>query len=251
MKTLIIEDERRAANRLLKMIHDYDSSIQVIGRIDSVKNAVTWFNSNTLPDLVFMDVQLADGLCFDIFEETSVMVPVIFTTAFDEFAIKAFKVNSIDYLLKPIFYKDFRASMDKFRLLQNNPEVVKNNIEKAKQSLSRPHKSRFVVRIGEQLHTIRVEDISCFVSKEKMTYLFKKDNKKFIIDYTLEQLEQLLSPETYFRINRKCLVNMDSIKDIRVYLNNRLKISIDHFNDSEEMVVSREKVQDFKNWLDR
>jgi DNA-binding LytR/AlgR family response regulator len=249
MKVLIIDDERRSASRLTKMVGMYDPSIEVTGRIDSVKNAVLWFESNNHPALIFMDIQLADGQCFDIFEETEIKTPVIFTTAYDKYAIRAFKVNTIDYLLKPFGFKDVKGAMDKFSLLKDtfNSEIDAD----LKNGLSKSYKTRFLVKTGMHIHSIRVEDIKCILSNEKITYLWTVDNKKFIIDYSLEQLEHLISPQLFFRISRRYLININYILDILIYNNSRLKVLLDNYEDADEIIVSREKVQDFKNWLDR
>lgn len=251
MKVLIIEDERRSANRLAKLIETYDPSIEIIGRIDSIKNAIAWFESNPHPDLVFMDIQLADGICFDIFEETELTTPVIFTTAFDEYAIKAFKVNSIDYLLKPFGYKDLKGAMDKFFLVKNTFSLNKEQLEDTKTVFTKSFKSRFLLKTGIHIHSVPVEVISCVLSNEKTTYLYTGEGKRYVVDYSLDQIESLLSPEIFFRVSRKFLINMNFIEDILIYPNSRLKILLKNFEENEELVVSREKVNDFKNWLDK
>jgi DNA-binding LytR/AlgR family response regulator len=249
MKVLIIEDERRAANRLSKMIHTYDSSIEIIDRLESVTMALKWFSENALPDLVFMDIQLGDGLCFDIFEEMQISVPVIFTTAFDQFAIKAFKFYSIDYLLKPINYPALKAALDKFHFLKHS--IMDGKLYKSTAELIKnPIKDRLVIKMGESLNAIKTVDVALVASKDKHTYLHKCDQKKFIIDYTLEQLEILLDPSLFFRISRSFIVNKESICDIKNHINSRLILQLNMPVEYPEIIVSREKVSDFKKWLE-
>jgi DNA-binding LytR/AlgR family response regulator len=249
MKVLIIEDERRAANRLSKMIHTYDPSIEIVDRLESVTMALKWFSEHTLPDLVFMDIQLGDGLCFDIFEETQISVPVIFTTAFDQFAIKAFKFYSIDYLLKPINYSAMKAALDKFHFLKHS--IMDGKLYKSTAELIKnPIKDRLVIKMGESLNTIKAVDIALIASKDKHTYLHKCDQKKFIIDYTLEQLEILLDPALFFRISRSFIVNKEFIYDIKNHINSRLILQLNMPVEYSEIIVSREKVSDFKKWLE-
>jgi DNA-binding LytR/AlgR family response regulator len=252
MEVLIIEDEKLAADRLSNLLSEYDKTIQVINRIDSIKAAVHWFKNNKSPDLVFMDIQLADGLSFEIFESINISTPVIFTTAFSDYAIKAFKVNSIDYLLKPIEPRSLKTALDKLSTLTKQFTPVTSNSLKAVQNaiLGEDYKKRYVVKVGIHLHSLSVNDISCFFSKEKGTFIQTKDNKKYTIDYSLEQIESDTDPTLFFRVNRKYIININYLEDIIHYSNSRLKILVKNLND-EEIIVSREKVQDFKIWLDK
>lgn len=252
MKVLIVEDEKMAANRLTKLLAELAPEAQVAGQLDSVKRAADWLSSNTA-DLLFFDIQLADGLSFEILEKVKVEAPIIFTTAFDEYAIKAFKVNSVDYLLKPIDPKELEAAIGKFKSQfqsSSQPMLDLSAIEQAMKQMTRKFKERFVVKIGEHIRTLEVADTAFFFSQEKATYLQNSDQKRFIIDYTLEQVQELIDPEEFFRINRKYLISMRAINDIVSYSNSRLRIIL---NGSDEMdaIVSRDKVQDFKRWLDR
>jgi DNA-binding LytR/AlgR family response regulator len=254
MNILIIEDEKLAANRLSALIKTMDEAVKIVGILDSIKASVTWFSSNPQPDLAFMDIQLADGLSFEIFDQVSVNCPVIFTTAFDEYALRAFKVNSIDYLLKPIDTDELNRAMEKFRNLHHDssiPESVAAPVmDRVLQMLTKSFKSRFLVRAGEHIKTIPAEQVTFFYSMEKATFLNTNENKEYDIDYTLEELEGLLNPELFFRINRKYIVSMGAIRDIINYTNSRLKLKLVNSTDNE-IIVSREKVTEFKNWLDR
>ncbi|MDQ3292536.1 MAG: LytTR family DNA-binding domain-containing protein [Bacteroidota bacterium] len=258
MRALIIEDEKLAADRLANLLQQIDPEIKIIGKIESVRKAVQQFEAGLHPDLAFFDIQLADGLSFEIFDQTTVPCPVIFTTAYDEYAIKAFKVNSVDYLLKPIDADELTASLRKFQKLNvpvaSAPTPATPNLEllqKAMQMLGHPsYKNRFVVKVGEHLKSIPVEHIDFFFSMEKATFLQTKENKRFVVDFSLEQLESLLDPQQFFRINRSYLIGLDAIQDIISYSNSRLKTFLRNSTDTD-VVVSREKVNAFKEWLDR
>ena len=253
MKVLIVEDEKMAANRLEKLLLELDETIEILDKLDSVKRTIKWLEENEA-DLLFFDIQLADGLSFEILEQVEVKTPIIFTTAFDEYAIKAFKVNSIDYLLKPIDPKDLKNALDKyherFSVNKQTNGIDMQALAIAMNQLTKRYKERFVVKIGEHIKTVEVKDIRYLYSQEKMTFVNDIHNKKYIIDYTLEQVGDLIDPEEFYRINRKYLISMKAIKDIVAYSNSRLRIVL---KDSDEMdaIVSREKVQDFKRWLDR
>ncbi len=253
MQILVIEDEKLAAERLVSLITDIEPTAQVLKSIESIKAAVKWFNANPHPDLIFMDVQLADGLSFEIFEKVNVDVPVIFTTAYNEYALRAFKVNSIDYLLKPIDKEELRSSINKYLKLNRNvsqnvalqPQLLKQVME----IIRNPHKSRFVVRIGEHIKTIAIEDVAFFYSSEKSSFIRSISGRDYAIDYSLEQLEAELDPRKFFRVSRQFIVAMATIKDIIAYSGNRLQLNV-MGGDQEEILVSREKVTDFKKWLD-
>lgn len=253
MKVLIIEDEPQAASRLKKVVQQADSTIEVMAVIDSVKNATAWFKTHPHPDLVFMDIQLGDGLSFSIFDQVSISCPVVFTTAYDEYALQAFKVNSIDYILKPIDPVDIQLMLEKFKRLgfsnAGSSEIL-GNIQKAIQSLTKKTKSRFVVKIGEHLKTIAIEDILYFFSQEKATFCYTREGRNVILDFTLEQIQEMVDADRFFRINRKYLICEEAFTDIVTYLNSRLKLTLKG-SDDKDIVVSRERVQDFKMWLDR
>lgn len=253
MRVLIIEDEVMAAERMQEMIRDVIPDVELLGILDSISSAARWFEENEAPDLAFFDIQLADGLSFEIFEQAEVSCPVIFTTAFDEYALKAFKVNSIDYLLKPIDEDELKSAVDKYRNIHKTPRPGlpdPQNIDHIFKFLTRKYKSRFVIRVGEHIRTIPVEEILCFYSMAKASYIQTSDDRHFVLDQALEHIELLIDPEQFFRVNRKFIIALDAIKDIISYSNSRLKLRL-KLPTEEEIIVSREKVKDFKKWLDR
>ncbi|HLF33286.1 MAG TPA: LytTR family DNA-binding domain-containing protein [Cyclobacteriaceae bacterium] len=253
MKVLIIEDEHLAAARLREMLLKYDSNIGIEGVVESVKSAILWFEQHDNPDLVFMDIQLADGLSFDIFEKAKIVCPVIFTTAYEEYAIKAFKVNSIDYLLKPIDQEELKASMTKFlnlSLSETVPRAIDPKIlDTVRDLITHRYKSRFSIKLGEHIKTVTVESILFFFSFEKGTFIQADDNKRYLINDTLDQVMEAVDPHKFFRLNRKYLVSFRSISDIITYSNSRLKISLKNSDDTQ-ILVSRERVAEFRAWLD-
>ncbi len=252
MKVLIIEDEKPAAEHIQNLIRRVDPAISIEGPLDSVKKSVAWFDSHPHPDLAMMDIQLADGLSFEIFEKTRVDCPVIFTTAFNEYAIRAFKVNSVDYLLKPIDFENLKSAMEKFRknFLHRDMGKFALMMDQIMDNLGREHKQRFVIKVGEHLKSIPVENIHYFYSMEKATFIHTQDQHNYVIDYSLDQVEDLVDPQRFFRINRKYLISYQSIDDIITYSNSRLKIELHHSKD-HDAIVAREKVSLFKKWLDR
>lgn len=254
MKVLIVEDEAPAAEKLERYLRKFDSSIEIAARLDSVAAAVKWIDANHDDiDLIFMDVQLLDGLSFQIFSETDVRKPVIFTTAFNEFALDAFKANGIDYLLKPITFTDLATSLKKLENLKQQFGSSATQREKIERVLStaaaREYKTRFMVKLGEHIRSITADNISLFYADGRDVYLVTAQNRKFIIDYTLEGLESILDPSIFFRLNRTFILNINAIKDVVVYSNSRLKIMLNQEFD-KEMIVSREKVSEFKDWFD-
>ncbi len=254
MKILIVEDEPHAAQRLQTLVSGLIPDADIVGKIDTVKKSVQWLKDNPNPDLIFMDIQLADGLSFQIFEQHAISSPVIFTTAYDEYALKAFKVNSIDYILKPVDRTELEAALNKLKTLSGNGSPshkdVLHNIGQAVEMLLKKYKTRFVVKVGEHLRTIEVNSIRYFFSQEKATFCVTDDNRNHILDYTLEQLEEMLDPSEFYRINRKYLVRSNAIQDIINYTNSRLKLVLKGSHDND-IIVARERVQDFKIWLDR
>ena len=248
MKVIIIEDEIPAAQKLSKYIGQYNKDIRIAGIAQSIESAVLLLQEN-LPqiDLIFMDIQLTDGLSFEIFEHIDIKKPVIFTTAFDEYAIDAFRVNSVDYLLKPISFTALSQALKKYENL-HNPQS--DNIHKALQTITqKSFKDRFLVKLGNRIHTIPTNEIRYFFAEGRTVYLITKDHKKYIIDFTLEQLADLINPKQFYRINRSFILSMKSIQEILIYSNSRLKVSTLPPCD-RELIVSREKVQEFKVWLE-
>lgn len=253
MNVLIIEDEIQAARRLENLINELLPQAIISGRTDSVKSAVKWFNNNPHPDLIFMDIQLGDGLSFEIFEMTTISAPVIFTTAYDEYALKAFKVNSIDYILKPVDKDELRGALEKFNTLKltNVGKVdFSNSITQVMELLTKKYKERFVIKVGEHLRTIEVKDIFFFFSSDKATFCATREGRSHILDFTLDQLELMVNPGEFFRVNRKYLVGTAAIQDIISHTNSRLKLILKGCPD-QDIIVSRERVQEFKQWLDR
>ena len=250
MTTIIIEDEKPAARLLQRKLEKLGIETGVM--LHSVEEAINWFSSNAHPDLIFLDIQLSDGLSFEIFEAVEVKSAIIFTTAYDEYALKAFKLNSIDYLLKPIDEDELEIAISKFRTRQPKHESMQLDFEQIKKMFSNPderqYKKRFTVKIGQQLKVIPIEDIECFFSENKGTYIHTFDNRNYLLESILEVLENELDPAAFYRISRKFIVPLKAIKEISVYSNSRLKVILPSYKD-EDVIVSREKVNDFKTWI--
>ena len=250
MKVIIIEDEKPAARRLSRMLLELNIAVQTM--LHSVEEAVGYFNQNEHPDLILLDIQLSDGLSFEIFEQVSVNSAIIFTTAYDEYALKAFKLNSIDYLLKPIDEDELKIAIDKFERNQPTSQNLKVNIEQIRKLLVNPldkdYKKRFTVKVGQHLKMIPVDDIECFYSENKGTYIYTSLKRSYLLDGSLEQLDTLIDPSLFFRVNRSYFVNINMIKDIVSYTNSRLKVILNTYSD-QEIIVSREKVKEFKHWI--
>jgi DNA-binding LytR/AlgR family response regulator len=251
MNILIIEDEPHAATRIEKLITEIIPDVKIAGKIDTVKQAVRWFTEHAQPDLILLDVQLADGLSFEIFQQCDIKSPVIFTTAYDQYAMKAFKVNSVDYILKPVDKEELALAVKKLKATSgvNNNELM-HNINNAVQMLMKKYKTRFVIKVGEHLKTIEVQDIRYFFTQDKTSFCATAENRNFILDYSIEQLESLLDPQQFFRINRKYIVRSNAIQDIISYTNSRLRLVLKGSEDNN-IIVARERVQEFKEWLDQ
>ncbi|MDR5589997.1 LytTR family DNA-binding domain-containing protein [Christiangramia sp. SM2212] len=249
MKVLIIEDEKPAARRLQRMLSKI--GIEVDTMLHSVIESIEWFKNNKHPDLIFLDIQLSDGLSFEIFDHIKTDSAIIFTTAYDEYALKAFKLNSIDYLLKPIDEEELEAAIKKFRNTQQSSESI--NVTELRSLLNLPSiqktfKSRFTAQVGQHLKLVNISDIACFYSENKATYIHCFSGRNYPVEIPLEQLEDELDPEKFYRINRKCILNIKAIKDIVSYTNSRLEIKLENFQEFQ-LIVSRERVKDFKTWL--
>lgn len=251
MKVLIIEDENRSANRLVKMLLEIDPNIEIIEKIESVRNALSFFKKEPEIDLVFSDIQLSDGLSFEIFEQVKINIPIVFTTAYDEYAIRAFKVNGIDYLLKPIDPKELEQSIIKFKSFKKNNEPTDLSklvdLIKVKET---SYKTRFLIKIGDRIKTVYVSEISAILSEDKGTYIVDKKGTRHLIDHSLDKTYTMIDPHLFFRINRKYIIAIDAIKEIYNWKNSRLKILIINHDDND-VIVAREKVAEFKEWLDR
>ena len=255
MTTIIIEDEKPAARLLQRKLEKINIQVEVM--LHSVEEALNWFSENRHPDLIFLDIQLSDGLSFEIFEKMEIKSAVIFTTAYDEYALRAFKLNSIDYLLKPIDEDDLEVAVlkfkDRFQLSKTNGnESIQMDFEQIRKMLSNPFektfKKRFTVKIGQHLKVISTDEVECFFSENKGTYIHTFDNRNYLMDCTLEVLEQELDTSDFYRISRKFIIPLKAIKEIVVYSNSRLKIILPTYRE-DEVIVSREKVSDFKNWI--
>jgi two-component system LytT family response regulator len=254
MKALIIEDEHLTAERIRTLLLQIDPAITVLEIIDSVKTAVQWFKKNEKPDLVFMDIQLADGLSFDIFEQIPIEYPIIFITAYQEYAIKAFKVNSVDYLLKPISETDLRSAINKYQRHFNNeiilPHIGNELLSGIKQMIHKTYKTRFMIRIGDRVKSVEVNDILYFFSLDKGSYLHTSDNRNYVIDFTLDSLVELLDPVKFHRINRRYIISPGAIADMINLSGSKLKVLLTQSDDSD-IYISRDRLSAFKEWLDR
>ena len=250
MKILIIEDEKPAARRLNRLLEK--QNIKVSTMLHSVVEAKQWFIANEHPDLIFLDIQLSDGLSFEIFEEIEIKSAIIFTTAYDEYALDAFKLNSIDYLLKPIDEDDLCTAIEKFNTFKPQQKTSVISFDDVKRLLlnenEKTYKSRFTIKLGQHLKIIELRDIECFYSKDKATYIHTNSGRGYLLENSLEQLEEQLDPKQFFRISRKFFIHINAIQDIISYSNSRLKILLHKFNE-EELIVSRERVKEFKKWL--
>jgi DNA-binding LytR/AlgR family response regulator len=255
MKVLIIEDEPFAQDELKRLLALCDKNITVWECIDSVEDSIIWLEEPNEPDLIFMDIQLSDGLSFDIFKHTEVKAPVIFTTAYDEYAIQAFKVNSIDYLLKPVEEEALKLALKKYSSLRQKfaaPAQTFFSTDQLEQLIKlnkKEYKSRFVTQIGDRIKHIEVEQVAYFYADDDTVYLVTNDKKKYIINYTLDQLERLLDPKYFFRINRKYIARITAIGDVHKYFNSRLKVMLLPPVE-DEILISRVKVPDFLDWMD-
>tara|TARA_R110002012_G_scaffold54189_6_gene138982 strand:- start:11443 stop:12198 length:756 start_codon:yes stop_codon:yes gene_type:complete len=251
MNVLIIEDEKPAARRLSRLLSELE--IEVSTMLHSVEETIVWFQENSHPDLIFLDIQLSDGLSFEIFDAIEVKSAIIFTTAYDEYALQAFKLNSIDYLLKPIDEEELEIAVKKYQNFKPESQKIPIDFNDIRNLLVNPlereYKKRFTAKVGQHLKIINADDVECFYSENKGTYAATSDGRNYLLDTTLEQLEEELEPQTFFRVSRKFYVNINHIGDIISYTNSRLQIKLNRFNE-HEIIVSRERVRDFKFWLE-
>jgi two-component system, LytTR family, response regulator LytT len=257
MKILIVEDEELAVKKLQKTLAAVDTTASVIGVTDSIKATVDWLQTNQQPDLILMDIELADGQSFEVFNLTEVKSPVIFTTSYDEYALKAFKVNSVDYLLKPIQKEELQAALQKYRHLHATAKAVDGKSDVNLESLVRElqqklqpkeFRKRFLVKHAQKLVSVEIDEIAYFYSDGRLNFFKTNDNKKYVVDYTMDELEEMLDPEKYFRISRSFYVSVSSIDKIDDYFGNRLILQLKPAVDKEAL-VSREKVTEFKKWM--
>lgn len=255
MKVLIIEDEPHAQNELKRLLANSGSEMFILDCIDSVEESVDWLKSNNKPDLIFMDIQLSDGLSFEIFKQVKLTTPVIFTTAFDEYAIRAFKVNSVDYLLKPIKQTELNDALNKFKSLGDQFSEAQlsldlDQIQKLLNIEKQTYKTRFIARIGDQIKHIDVKDVAYFRAEDNEVMLITQNNNKYIIEYTLDQLVTVLDPYEFFRANRSYIVTVKTIEKISKYFNSRLHLELIPKTE-DTVLISRVKVSEFLKWMDK
>ena len=250
MKVLIIEDEFLAAEKLAGLLISIDSTTEIMGKLQSVLESINWLHSQPDPDLIFMDIQLDDGICFEIFDAVKLKTPVIFTTAYDSYAIRAFQVNSVDYLLKPIEKEPLAKAIEKYKLIFEKGGSSAQSVGDLSVQMVKSYKTRFFVKIGNHFHSIPVDNIECFYIVERAVFFRTNNGKNYNLDYSLDQVQQLIDPEKFFRINRNYLIQINAIQDIYNYSSSRLGIKINGI-DHLDLIVSREKVGEFKKWLDR
>jgi DNA-binding LytR/AlgR family response regulator len=251
MKAVIVEDEALAASRLEKLLSDVAPEINVVARLSSVKEAVKWFTLNSA-DLIFLDIQLSDGLSFSIFEEVTVNTPVIFTTAYDQYSIKAFQLNSIDYLLKPIRKGELQKSLQKYNSLKSAFKIDFENLLAGIQGKTESYKKRFLIQVGSKIKTIETTDVAWFYADGKYVFLKTFAGQNYPVDFSLDKLENMVDPAQFFRINRKYMVNFDAIEGMVAWSRSRVKIKLNPPADDEtETVVSIDRSPEFKKWLDK
>lgn len=255
MKVLIVEDEPLAAKLLANLIHQYESHIEIVGQLDTITGVINWLKTNQQPDLIFLDIQLADGISFEIFEHIEIESPIIFTTAYDEYALRAFKVNSVDYLLKPLTFEPLATALDKYNRIyggqvEKSKPIDQTLIQQLMASMKpeNNYKDRFIVKKGEHLLSISICDILYFYAEDKITLFKNREGKRYMINYTLGELETLINPQTFFRLNRRYLACHDAIADIISYSHSRLRIVL-KYSDDRDILVSKQRVGDFKEWL--
>lgn len=254
MNALIIEDEYPAVERLERLIRKLDARVEIIGVLDSVASAKRWFAAGQPVDLIFSDIQLSDGLSFQIFDDFPAHSPIIFTTSYDEYAIRAFRVKSVDYLLKPIKLPELAEAIQKYERLKQtfSPHAYAQKVESLLDSLAmsrRTHKTRFLVKQGEQLVPIAQEQVAYFYTANELACLVGYDGRQYLVDYTLEELEAVVDPLRFFRLNRQFIAQLTAIQKIHTYFNGKLKVEL-HPETTQEVLVSREKAPLFKDWLD-
>lgn len=252
MKLLVVEDEQLLARQLIKLVKELRPDAEVTGQTNSIESTVVWLSKNEKPDLILMDIELADGQCFSIFQRADITCPIVFTTAYDEFALKAFTVNSIDYLLKPIKKEDLNRALNKFDLLiseKGNAGVksLKSFVDKMILN-PRQYRERFLVKQGQKMVSIPIEEIAFFSAKNTLNFIHTKSKQKFVIDYTLDEIEEMVEPNNFFRANRQYILLNDIITEIHPWFHGKLKIEIS-LPVEDEIIISREKASSFKEWM--
>jgi DNA-binding LytR/AlgR family response regulator len=250
MQVLIIEDESPAVSKLKRMLQDLDPDIRILDALSTVEASINWLTENQPPDLVFLDIQLEDGLCFEIFENIKINTPVIFTTAYDKYALDAFKVNSVDYLLKPFNEEALEKAIEKYKTVFK-VKIDPSRVEKLINQFQPAKKERFLIKIGEHYRSVKVSDINAFYIKERYNFILTKKGQNLPIDYSLDKLEQQIDSSKFFRANRNIIISQDAISDIIAYSSSRLKIKLDGWSEEDDILISRDRVAAFKRWMDR
>ncbi|MDQ4139736.1 MAG: LytTR family DNA-binding domain-containing protein [Bacteroidota bacterium] len=258
MRIVIVEDEAIAARRLRKMVENIEPTCTVEAMLDSVLATLNWFNTHLEPDLLLLDIELADGQSFDIFNQKAISCPIIFTTAYDEHAIRAFKLNSIDYLLKPVQEKELQQSLYKFRNLKKvytekqpfflNIEALLKELNEQRTQMPGKYRERILVKQGQRMIPVTSTDVAYFFTREKLNFLLTKDNRRYQIDFTMEELEKTLNPKDFFRANRQFIVNYTAVAKVNQDYNAKLKLNLTP-PPTEEVIISREKAMEFRQWL--
>jgi two-component system, LytTR family, response regulator LytT len=251
MDVLIIEDEILAAERMQILVKNYDPTINIVGKLESVEEAVQWLSTKKHPDLLLVDIQLADGHSFEIFKKINIQKPIIFTTAYNQYALDAFQLLSIDYVLKPVTAEALSNAFSKYKSLSQNQPVVNNYedvLHYVKENLTAKYKTRFLGKVGMRTYFIPVQDVAYFVADNKIVHLVARDGKRYLKSATIEKIEQMVDPQVFFRANRKIIIHIDAIEQVKPYDNNRLVVIVKGISTAEEIIISREKVAAFKEW---
>ena len=251
MNVLIIENEKPAADKIVRLLKKIDKSITILDVVETVEGAINRLQEKQKPDLILMDIQLDDGLCFEIFETINVDIPVIFTTAYDEYTLKAFKVNSVDYLLKPIDEESLKSALEKYKKLYTDNDPFRRDFRQLLNEFRNQYKSRFLIKIGDKYRSVTTGEISHFHICERSVFLSDYQGKDYDVDYSLEQLQNMLDPRKFFRINRECIINIDAIAQMHSYSSSRLHLTLKNQKENDIFVVSRDKVALFKKWVDK
>ena len=252
MNVLIVEDEQLAQERLQLLINSYDPSINIIGCLESIEETVNWFNTKPHPDVLLLDIHLSDGESFEIFKKTQIQVPIIFTTAYENYAIEAFQLFSIDYILKPVTAEGIAAAFNKYKNIAAAfaPKDYHLLIEQIKDSALKNYKSRFLAKVGQRLFFVPAKEVAYFAADNKIVLLINNEGNRFVINTTMEKLVTELNPKQFFRLNRKIIVNIDAIAQVKPYHSNRLKLQLKSIQTQEELIISRERVPEFKQWAE-
>jgi DNA-binding LytR/AlgR family response regulator len=250
MKVLIAEDEKLATERLLILLKQYDPAIEIVGCLESIEEMVQYLKEHTHPDLILLDIHLSDGHSFEIFKQVQYSRPVIFTTAYDQYALEAFKMLSVDYILKPVTQQALATALNKYQSLASSFATTDLSKLPPLINAANNYKKRFLGKVGQRLFFIESTDVSFFQADNKIVHLVDKDGNRYVVEHTLEKLEQLLDPREFFRLNRRFIVRISAIQQVKPYYNNRLKLSLKGTAQSDDMVISRERVADFKNWAE-